>query len=100
MGIYVDSLRRLSRAQRRKIPERHHGKLWCHLVADSERELHEFAESIGLGRFAFHERAVIPHYDITEQMRTKALEAGAHDIDPASLNEMLRSMLAARRGGA
>lgn len=58
MAIYVDD---------EQIPWR--GKLWCHLVADSLAELHEFAISIGLKRAWFQAKSVYPHYDVTVSMR-------------------------------
>ncbi|OUL72165.1 DUF4031 domain-containing protein [Paraburkholderia hospita] len=66
MAIYVDD---------EQIPWR--GKLWCHLVADSLAELHEFAQRLGLRRAWFQERSVYPHYDVTLSVRDKALAMGA-----------------------
>jgi hypothetical protein len=51
-----------------------------HLQADSTEELHAFAESIGLRRAWFQERPGRPdrdHYDLTRDLREKALRAGA-----------------------
>jgi len=53
------------------------GKLWCHLVADSLEELHTFAIRLGLKRHWFQENASYPHYDVTLETRTKAIELGA-----------------------
>lgn len=53
------------------------GKQWCHLVADSLAELHEFAQQLGLRRSWFQEQSVYPHYDITITLRDKALTLGA-----------------------
>lgn len=66
MAIYVDDER---------IPWR--GKLWCHLVADSLTELHAFASSLGLKRAWFQDRSVYPHYDVTLNVRDRALRQGA-----------------------
>lgn len=53
------------------------GKLWCHLVADSLDELHAFAGALGLKRSWFQERAAYPHYDVTTEVRDRALRLGA-----------------------
>lgn len=66
MAVYVDNERIKWR-----------GKLWCHLVADSLGELHAFAALIGLRRAWFQDRASYPHYDVTTDVRERALLAGA-----------------------
>ena len=53
------------------------GKLWCHLVADSLDELHEFAVALGLRRSLFQGKASYPHYDVTTTVRDRALQLGA-----------------------
>lgn len=51
-----------------------------HLIADSLKELHIFAESIGLKRCYFHGmRKGHPHYDLMNvDIRKKAIDAGAN----------------------
>jgi hypothetical protein len=66
MAVYVDNERIKWR-----------GALWCHLVADSLEELHAFATCIGLRRAWFQDRASYPHYDVTTDVRERALLAGA-----------------------
>lgn len=66
MAVYVDNERIEWR-----------GKLWCHLVADSLDELHAFAARIGLRRSWFQDRASFPHYDVTTDVRERALRVGA-----------------------
>ncbi len=66
MAIYVDD---------EQIPWR--GKLWCHLVANTLPELHEFAQKLGLRRAWFQGGTVYPHYDVTVSVRDKALALGA-----------------------
>ena len=56
------------------------GRHWCHLLADSVEELHEFAASIGLSKHAFHRAARIPHYDITEPQRQLVLAKGVREV--------------------
>lgn len=66
MAVYVDD---------ELIPWR--GKLWCHLVADSLAELHDFARSLGLREAWFQSKSVYPHYDVTVSVRDRALTMGA-----------------------
>lgn len=66
MAVYVDNARIAWR-----------GRLWCHLVADSLSELHEFAEILGLRRAWFQTSASYPHYDVTVETRKQALGIGA-----------------------
>lgn len=74
MSVYVDNERIAWR-----------GKLWCHLVADSLEELHGFASRLGLKRGWFQDRTRYPHYDVTIQVRERALQLGALDGDRASV---------------
>lgn len=66
MSIYVDNA---------KIKWR--GKEWCHLVADTLDELHDFAKLLGLKRSWYQQTASYPHYDITVSKREQALQLGA-----------------------
>jgi hypothetical protein len=66
VGVYVDDER---------IPWR--GKAWCHLVADSLSELHEFANRLGLKPEWFQSQSKYPHYDVTVPVRDRALGLGA-----------------------
>jgi hypothetical protein len=72
MAVYVDELVWESR-----------GRTWCHLLADSEDELHRFAARLGLPGSSFHNRPGRPwrdHYDLTAGMRLKAIGLGATEI--------------------
>lgn len=55
------------------------GKMWCHLFADADAELHAFALSLGLKRAWFQEppKASWKHYDITASKRVAAVALGA-----------------------
>lgn len=66
MAVYVDNARVKWR-----------GHEWCHLVADTIQELHDFALALGLRRAWFQGSASYPHYDVTLQTRARALELGA-----------------------
>jgi hypothetical protein len=50
-----------------------------HLQADTEAELHEFAQRLGLKRswFQAHRRPEFAHYDLTSGKRSAALGMGA-----------------------
>ena len=50
--------------------------IMCHMVADSDDELHAMAAALGLRR-SWHQRG---HYDISRQKRAKAVALGAVEI--------------------
>lgn len=50
---------------------------WCHMLADTLQELHDFAALIEVDKRLFHRNASYPHYDVTVQMREIAIEYGA-----------------------
>jgi len=58
------------------------GLRWCHLLADSLDELHEFADQLGLPRMVFQcpPHARFPHYDLSPWRRRRALRLGAIEI--------------------
>jgi hypothetical protein len=51
----------------------------CHMLADSEEELHRFAARIGIHRLLYQgpPKTSAPHYDITGLERARALKFGA-----------------------
>ncbi len=55
------------------------GHKWCHMLADSEEELHRFAAIIGIHRLLYQgpPKTSAPHYDLTGLERARALRAGA-----------------------
>jgi hypothetical protein len=60
--------------------------MWCHMVADSIAELHEFAERLSLGRPSFqYPKSKYPHYDLTERKRWLAIKMGAVEITSREL---------------
>lgn len=70
--IYVDVL----------LPWNAHGhRNWCHLLADTEEELHKFAKKIRLKRKWFHPRNKHSHYDLTLNKRKLAVKYGAKDMN-------------------
>jgi hypothetical protein len=77
-------------------------RLWrwresCHLVADTESELHAFAARLGLRRDWFQHHAFgLAHYDLTRMMRVKAVRLGAQEIED---ERMVRRIRVARTPG-
>jgi hypothetical protein len=65
MTVYVDTMR-----------ARLGTRIMCHMIADSEAELHAMAAAIGLEPRAYHG----DHYDIDLAKKELALAAGAHLI--------------------
>jgi Protein of unknown function (DUF4031) len=61
------------------------GKQWCHMLADSLTELHQFAVLLGLSRGLFHRNASYPHYDVTVIVRDRAIRYGALLSDRATI---------------
>ena len=75
---------------------------WSHLVADSEEELHAFADRMGMRRAWFQDRPGRPHhahYDLPERARAEAVAQGAVEISWRDLGRMLRDRRAAPPGG-
>ncbi|WP_322038528.1 MULTISPECIES: DUF4031 domain-containing protein [Burkholderia cepacia complex] len=88
MAIYVDDERISWR-----------GKQWCHLVADSLNELHDFAQQLGLRRSWFQERSIYPHYDVTVSVREKALMLGALKGDRGTIVTCAKRLKTELRSG-
>ena len=61
------------------------GKRWCHLVAESLPELHAFARRLGLREAWFQAKSAHPHYDVTVNVRDRALTLGASMGDRAAI---------------
>ena len=65
MTVYVDNMRAA------------YGRMiMCHMLADSEEELHAMADAIGVARKWYQEQ----HYDICLSKREQAVAAGAIEI--------------------
>jgi hypothetical protein len=70
MAVYVDDM------------EAKYGRMiMCHMLADTDAELHQMAQSIGVAR-RWHQSAGTPrsHYDICKSKRALALTLGAQSI--------------------
>lgn len=85
MSVYVDDMRA------------NFGRMvMCHMVADTDAELHAMAERIGVAR-RWHQKAGTPHshYDIALSKRALAVKAGALEIHSSQLGRIIRSKRAA-----
>ncbi len=80
MTVYVDDL---FTAVPRTPRGQYLGDQWCHLMADSDEELHTFAARIGMKREWAQldaRRPWLNHYDLTPTRRTLAIEQGAQEL--------------------
>lgn len=57
-----------------------------HMIADTEEELHQMADQIGLSRRWYQG----DHYDVSMSLRTKAIACGAKAITLRELSAMVR----------
>lgn len=92
MSVYVDALQRLGYVGRL-------GPLWCHLIADTEDELHAFAQRIGMKRSWFqgppkHDA----HYDLVPSRRKLAVIGGAVELGRRDFVYKLREIRASAGG--
>lgn len=62
----------------------------CHMMADTEEELHVMAGQLGLKREWFQPHARLFHYDICKSKRALALKLGAVYEDTKSCLRRLR----------
>lgn len=74
MSVWVDERGVLYRGRKR-----------FHLSASTLEELHAFAARVGVKRCWFHGAAGVPHYDITAEDRTRAIEHGAASVSSREL---------------
>lgn len=72
MALYVDNMR-----------AKYGRMVMCHMVANTEKELHEMAGRIGIPRqwYQYPKKSNFPHYDISLGKRAHAVAAGAIEID-------------------
>ena len=89
MTVYVDDAISLWRGQR-----------WAHLMADGLDELHAMAAQLGLPRRAFQDRPSGAHYDVTVEMRARALALGVSPISRHLDREQMRAVIRNARAQA
>jgi Protein of unknown function (DUF4031) len=66
---------------------------WSHLLADTEEELHAFADRLGLRRRSYqrHRRhPALNHYDVPETLRRQAIALGARPVTWRQAGRMIR----------
>jgi len=70
--------------------------IMCHMVADTDEELHAMADRIGVAR-RWHQKRGTPHshYDICKAKRARAVALGAVEIGRQELAEIIRRKRAA-----
>lgn len=69
MSVYVDNMRAS------------YGRMiMCHMIADTDDELHAMAARIGVARKWFQDTLSGPHYDIALSKRALAVEYGAREV--------------------
>ncbi len=78
MTVYVDSMK-----------AKYRNMIMCHMLADSEKELHEMADKIGVNRKWFQNHDT-PHYDICLAKKKKAMEFGAELCDRRKVVEIIK----------
>ena len=86
MAVYVDDAVTLWRGQR-----------WAHLMADTLDELHAFAARLGLPRRAFQDKTSGAHYDVTAELRERAIALGAVVISRHADRDLVRRVIARAR---
>lgn len=62
----------------------------CHMIADTEEELHAMAGRIGVARKWYQALASHPHYDICRSKRALAVAAGAREVTQRELVTIVR----------
>lgn len=85
MTVYVDDMHMTPMGQ--------YGRMkMCHMIADSDEELHAMADRIGVAR-KWHQKPGThhSHYDIAMSKRVLAVEAGAVEVTMRHLGRITRN---------
>lgn len=80
MTVYVDDMQAPYKPQHR--PGRTY--VMCHMIADTDEELHAMADKIGVARKWFQG----DHYDVAKSSRARAVLAGAKEVTRRQLSAM------------
>lgn len=83
MTVYVDDAVHLWRERR-----------WAHLMADTLAELHGMAGLLGIPRRAFQNKTSGAHYDVTAELRERAIAYGAVAISRHDDRERVKAVIA------
>ena len=86
MAVYVDNMCASLRVAGRNY-------VMCHMLADSDEELHEMATRIGVSRHYWQQPPKVSssHYDITQSKRALAIKAGAIEVTMQEVAAMAAS---------
>lgn len=79
MTVYVDNMK----AQYGRM-------IMCHMIADTEQELHDMAQRIGVRRKWYQGN----HYDICLKMKNKAIRLGAIEV---TKRDLVRKLIRIRK---
>tara|TARA_B100000700_G_scaffold230615_1_gene255042 strand:- start:14884 stop:15201 length:318 start_codon:yes stop_codon:yes gene_type:complete len=74
MAVYVDNYK-----------AKFKNYIMCHMIADSEEELHSFAIKLGLKTSWYQNKTKHKHYDISQSVKQKAIELGAMEVSAKTL---------------
>lgn len=77
MAVYVDSIKR-----------RYSILKTCHMVADTDKELHVMAKRVGCAS-NMHQPSGCPHYDLTLPRRRTAISNGAKVISDKDMQDRM-----------
>jgi len=69
--------------------------IMCHMLADTESELHQMADQLGISRrwFQGQGKARYPHYDICKSKRALAVQLGAVEINRRQFVDLAAKLL-------
>lgn len=71
----------------------HFGRMrMCHLVADTEAELHAMAGKLGLKRRWYQGNASTPHYDVAKGKRVLAVSLGVIEITRQQMYKIIKKI--------
>lgn len=80
MAVYVDDM------------QAGYGRMkMCHMLADTDEELHGMADRIGVAR-RWHQKAGTPHshYDVCLAKRGLAVQHGAREVTQREMGQLIR----------
>ena len=83
MTVYVDDAVHAWRGQR-----------WAHLMADTLDELHAMAARLGIPRRAFQNKTSGAHYDVTTELRERAIALGVVAISRHHDRALVKAVIA------
>jgi hypothetical protein len=88
MTCYVDTVRAYPNAGLRFTD-------YCHLLADTQEELHAMAAELGIPRRAFQDHPWRWHYDLPAHLRPEAVRLGAVEVTMHAIGALIRARRAA-----